>query len=201
MKTMLSIAAILMALGMAVRAQDIATECVVSIGSGDVTTYNALEVEGPKYYKLAFQVPEGVDGNALESAVLEFFVDVASVTQGNFHWFDADSVEHVGYTAPTPLLEVYALKSPISGSIQDGQLEKSTMACTPVLVGENRRVVIDITSIVRSFVIDSGRNFGIVVGSFTGLREGDFTIKESAFQDGSRARVHIANSLIRSRPE
>jgi hypothetical protein len=201
MKTTLCFAMILMATGIAVRAQDSATEYVLSIGSGDVTTYNALGVEGSKCYKLAFQVPEGVAANALESAVLEFFVDVAPVTQGDFQWFDADSVEHVGYTAPTPLLEVYALKSPIDGTIRDGQLEKSTMACTPVLVGENRRVVIDITSIVRSFAIDSGRNFGIVVGSFTGLREGDFTIRESAFQDGSRARVHIANSLIRPRPE
>jgi len=197
MKRTYWIAAILLITSVCLGAQYDARERIVPIGSGDVTTYDAASGQGVKYYEFDFQVPGMAEGVTLESAILEFFVDAASVLQGDFHWFDADSVEQVGYTARTPLLEVYALKSPIDGSVREGQLDKTTMACTPVLTGDNRRVVVDITPIVRSFSSERAPNYGIVVGAFTGSQEGNFTLKSGAFPDGSRARVHLTFASAR----
>jgi hypothetical protein len=75
--------------------------------------------------------------------------------------------------------------------VTEGQLDKETMACVPVLVGQDRRVLIGIASIVRSFMADPLRNRGIVIGSFAGEREGDFTLKEGEFRDGSRAKIRL----------
>ena len=186
------VAAMVLALAVGAGAQGVSSEYVLSIGSGDVTTYTpAVGVETGTYYKLDFDVPEVDGGAVLESAYLEFYVDVQSVVQGDFHWFDADSVEHIGYEARTPLVEVFALTSPVAGAVQEGQLDKTTAARRPVLVGTNRRVVVNITPIVRAFIDNPSRNLGIVVGSFTGTREANFTLRTGDFPDESRARVSI----------
>jgi hypothetical protein len=191
MKKTLFATGVLVIVAIVVGAQGVTTEHVVSIRSDNVTLYAPVSEGTSKYYKLDFDLPAVGSAATLETAHFEFYVDAESFARGDFRWLDADSVEHVGYKAKTPLLEVYALKSSIEGSVEEGQLEKTTMACIPVLVGKNRRVVIDIAPIVRSFMANPSENRGIVLGSFVGEREGDFTLKEGRFVDGSRAKLSL----------
>lgn len=197
MNTRLIIAAMVLMAAASVGAQGVSSEYVVTIGSDGVTTYRPVDAETGTFYKLDFELPEVGGATALEGAYLEFYVDAESVVQGDFHWLDADSVEHVGYQASTPLIEVYALTSPVSGALQESQLDKATAVRRPVRVGSSRRVVVNITSIARSFIENPSRNLGIVIGSFTGSREGEFTLREGDFRDGSRAKIAIKVYSVR----
>ncbi len=188
----LSLAAVMIAVvGGGAGARGSATEHMVTIGDANVTTYGPASVESGKYYKLDFYVPQVGSATMLETALLEFYVDAESFVRGDFHWLDADSVEHVGYRTRAPLIEVFALKSPIEGGVKEGQLDMTTAARRPISAGPNRRVMIDIAPIVRSFMEDPTRNRGIVIGSFLGSQEGDFTLQDGMFRDGSRAKVRL----------
>jgi hypothetical protein len=192
MKTRIAaVMVILFGVAMGSRAQEAAGEYVVSIGDDDVTSYPPVSEGTGKYYTLEFDVPEIGSPSTLETAHVEFYVDAESFVLGDFHWFDADSVEHVGYQAKTPVLEIYALTSAIEDSVNVGQLDLETVVRRPVLVGANRRVLIDIAPIVRTFMAEPPKNHGIVIGSLTGDREGDFTLRDGAFGDGNRARVTL----------
>jgi hypothetical protein len=191
------ITAILTMAAVVVWAGNVATEHVVSIGSVNVTGYPAAREGTGKYYTLNFQLPEIESAMTLETAHMEFYVDAASFARGDFRWVDEDSVEHVGYATKAPLIEIYELRSSIEGSVKDEQLEKTTMACVPVAVGSNRRVLVDISPIVRSFMANPSENRGIVVGSFAGEQDGDFTLKDGEFRDGSRAKITLKFSTAR----
>jgi hypothetical protein len=86
-----------LAIALGVCAQSIVTENTLSISSGDVTMYPPITVGAGKYYKLELSIPQLGSAATLETAHLEFYVDAESFVRGEFHWLDADSVEHVGY--------------------------------------------------------------------------------------------------------
>ncbi len=195
-----AIAVILLLSAPIVGAQGVATKQVVSIRSDHVTSYPPITEGTGKYYTFEFQVPQIVSLTTLEKAHLELYVDAGSFVRGDFRWLDADSVEHVGHRTRTPLLEVYALKSAISGALEEGQLEKELVALVPVLVGQNRRVLVDVTPIVRSFIASPTKNHGIVIGSLSGQRQGDFTLREGGFRDGSRAKISLELAPPREYP-
>jgi len=197
MKRITLMAALVVLTAFLAQAQGEVTTAVISIASEETAAYAPLDASTGKYYRMDVDVPEIRSGEKLEKAVLEFYVDVESFVRGDFVWLDEDSVEHVGYSAAAPLIEIYALKSPITRAVDVSQLETQTVARVPVRVGAHRRVLVSIAPIVRSFMADPAQNYGLVIGSFTGERQGNFTLKDEAFQDGSTGRIHLTFSPMR----
>lgn len=149
----------------------------VSVGARDVATYNAAETGLGDYYVVRFEVPDRVKSSGLDHAYLELYLDVGAR-------------EIDGYVEDTPLLEVYALKTDFGGTLTPEQFEaQSVPTVRNILLGENRRVVIDITEIVRAYIADPDKNHGLIVGSLTGARVGLFSITPDEFPDGALARI------------
>jgi hypothetical protein len=149
----------------------------VYIGAGDVATYEAAEPGFGDYYVIHFEVPDQVQSGGLDHAYLDLYFDVAAR-------------EIDGYLEETPLIEVYALKSAFGGRLAPTQFDdQSVPTVRNVRLGENRRVVIDITEIVRSYAQDSDANHGLIIGSLTGARAGIFSMRTDGFPEGAVARI------------
>ena len=155
-----------------------ASKRTLSIPSTDVETFTPSDETLGKYYTLAFRVPDGIAALELERAVLEFYVDV-----------QAKSRE--GYTSTAMVIEAYALKADFSGTVDLADFETSYGSTRPVATGDRKRVKLDVTRIVRSYIANPSRNHGLILGSLGGIREGDFTVKTGQFRDGSVAQLHL----------
>lgn len=155
-----------------------ASKYTVSLQASDLSTFSPSDESLGKYYTLTFQIPNYIGTNELEKAVLELYVDVKAKNRD-------------GYVDNTPVLEVYALKSTFSGTVDRAQFEVPSPAIRPLPLGDNKRVVVDITPIVQTVIKDSSRNHGLIIGSLSGMRNGDFAVRRGSFLDGSIAKLHL----------
>lgn len=144
-----------------------------------VTTFTPEDPGLGAYYLLTFSLPP--EAAKAKWVYVEFYVDV-SVR------------EHQDVNNPTPLLDVFALKQSegYSGSLDPAQFESLRVPMArPLAVGENRRVVIDVTEIVHRRAGESARTCTLVIGSLTGSREGLFTIQTGHLDRPGIARVTV----------
>ena len=113
----------------------------------------------------------------------------------SFHAFlelavDVDVREVSGYWDDSPLIEVFALTGTLSGEPDPSRFaEVNAPMARNVAVGENRRVVIDITEAVSEYLADPGSNHGLILGSLTRRRDGLFTVRTGSLGAGVVARV------------
>lgn len=159
----------------------------VELRSRDVSVREAVASEVGPYFVMDIDVPEGLSGERLAGAILEFMVDAD--TRVDTTWVeDADTLRAVVHSTPVPMVEVYALASS-SGSAQDRENWNEAMSFpVPVGVGSDKMVRIDITRLVKHLIENPSENHGIVVGSLTGERFGLFTLQEH-FGAGVVARI------------
>ncbi|HET6348473.1 MAG TPA: hypothetical protein VFH88_05245 [Candidatus Krumholzibacteria bacterium] len=150
---------------------------VVPIRAAAVAVHAENENNG-RYYTVQYALPVGLAKEELEHAYLELYVDVETKDRG-------------GAFDDTPVLQVYPLKRPSTGAVEAKDLEKSVRAGRPVAVGEGRHVIVDITRIVEAQITGRIANSGIVVGSVTGLRDGDFRIVPGRFDGNALAQLRI----------
>ena len=143
-----------------------------------VTAYTAPDSSTGDYYVVTFDVPVGVRDSRIMSAVLEFYVDAS-----------ATSID--GWVNETPVIELYALKEPISEDLDLNAIHEQSAAVEPVVIGEKRRVVLDVTGVVQSWVQDPALNHGLILGSFRGTKEGVFSLCTDPLGGGEIARVTI----------
>ncbi|NIO28946.1 MAG: hypothetical protein GTO29_10405 [Candidatus Latescibacteria bacterium] len=149
----------------------------IYIDEADLATYDPIDTTLGDYYVLDFQAPQNITANELEFAFLELIVD-------------ASAIEKNGYLNGTPLLEVYALKSEFAGELDPDQFELQAMPMVRnVVLGEDRRVVIDITEVVRSYIVNPAKNHGLIFGSLTGSRDGIFDIQRNKFEQAGVAKI------------
>ncbi len=134
----------------------------------------SASVDSRPIYVLSLEVPEAVSGKRLDTALLEFYVDAALVS--------GEEVEH------TPSIDVRALTATYSPT---GELASSAALgrARPVSVGSGRKVVVDITDIVKAWIASPSSNHGIVVGSLGGSKAGDFTMRSDVLGGGKVATV------------
>lgn len=135
-----------------------------------------------QYYTLQFDLPQSLDSNTLEHVLLEFYADV-------------DVKSRNGVFDETPVLEVFALREPFDAGIQSESLDFETKVSRPIAVGERRHVVFDITSIVRAHLGGTLENNGLVVGSISGLRDGNVTIRAGQLAGSAVAQVRIYSTV------
>lgn len=153
----------------------------VDVPATGLSTFSPDSAGLGSYYVLQFVPPSGVTAQTLRHAFLEFFLDAA-----------AREVD--GYTDKSPVLEVYALKSTFTGQLDPSQFMAQTLpAVRNVAVGNERRVVVDITEIVRVYLKDPNKNHGLIVGSLTGMRPGVFSIRTDKIGGSAVARIVLFN--------
>ena len=145
------------------------------VSETNLTTYEAADSNHGDFYILSFSVP--AEAKPVGRVYLEFYVDV-----------EARAVN--GYTNDTPVIEVYALKSAFAGTLDPTKFETGVLRMVKnVPIGENRRVVLDITEIAKSYAANSLANYGIVIGSLTGSRDGLFTVRSDAFDGDTVCKI------------
>jgi hypothetical protein len=154
----------------------------VLIRASDVSTHAESDTTLARYYTISYSLPAGLNAASIDRAVLEIVVDVSAKRRGE-------------YINEAPVLGVYALTQPFTGVVDGEILDHTTRAVRPVAAGQARRVKLDVTRIVRSHA-GGASNYGLVVGSVTGMREGEFAICSNAFPEGAVARLSLYKSQV-----
>jgi hypothetical protein len=122
------------------------------------------------FYVVNVAVPGDIAGKRLDSVFLEFAVDATPLEE------DSMTV--------TPIVGAYPLTSTYSGG--DGQGGNSepvfnavVPSSRPVAEGNDRRVMMDITNIVRGWIANPASNHGLVIGSLTGPEVATVALRQS----------------------
>ena len=144
--------------------------------SNEVTTF-ANEGDLGNSYIINMSLPPRLKGKSLNSANLVFYVDV-------------DSREIGDYKNDSPIIEVYAVDGLVAGEPND-ELVRPTSAARSVLLGERRRVRVNVTTIIRSFMRSTDSAHTIAVGSFTGDRFGIFELRSDVMENGTVAYLDL----------
>lgn len=150
----------------------------VMIRANDVAARSEQDPTIGQYYTIQYALPEKLTGQQVERAILELYVDVRAKARED-------------YVNQAPTLEVYAPTEALTGGVEIESLDGETRAGRPVALGEGRLVRIDVTKIIRAHLSGALENDGLVIGSLSGMREGDFTVIENRFPDGAAARLNI----------
>jgi hypothetical protein len=158
------------------------TRSSVLIRSNDVAVHSDADTALAPYYTVAYALPGGLESTRIERAILELVVDVGAKSRGE-------------YVNEAPVLEVYALTQPFAGSVDLEAIDRATRAVRPVARGESRWVKIDVTRIVRAHAAGAS-NYGLLLGSVTGMREGTFTIRSNTFEGDGIARLTVYSAAV-----
>jgi hypothetical protein len=124
---------------------------------------------------LKFELPKELVGKRVDSALLEFYTDVSLVGEA--------FVDH------SPVIEVYPLTKEFQGNETPSYAR--SRAVRNINLGEVQSVKVDVTDIVRDWLSGVRANHGLIVGSLSGGRAGDFALRQNALDDGVLARVRI----------
>ena len=138
----------------------------VELTAKELTAFTPSNTAYGDYYVVTIDVPDVLQGKELLGAFMEFVVDV-----------DSRTINEV--SNETPMLELYALSEDFGNELEPGKLEKNTPTRRNVVVGDNRRVKIDITPIVKGFLANPNSNHGLVLGSLSNARDGLFDVKSA----------------------
>jgi hypothetical protein len=157
-----------------------AKSAVVTISMSSVNTSTG---ERGAFYVLDLAIPEDVNGNLLDSVVLEFAVDASPASE-------EDSLE-------TPVVGVYPVTSEFVASRGDGpvgtveapEIDAVVQSSRPVALGEHRVLRMDITDIVRGWMNEPTSNHGLVIGTLTGPEVGTITLNETLPSGDAPVRV------------
>lgn len=151
---------------------------LIAIRSADVTARADADTSIGRYLTLSYQLPAGVQASQIDHATLEIYLDVRSKSRD-------------GYVNEAPVVEAFALREPFAGTVNLGVLDERTRSRRPVARGHAKRVLLDITGMVRAHLDHTLDNDGIILGSLTGMREGDFRLVSGRLPPPAVARVRI----------
>ena len=162
---------------------------VLTIPPGNLTTYETQAEDRGSFFLLTFQVPAAVSGKAMDAVLLEFYVDAGAFGRRADLYENAGPGEPDAFMNDTPTIEIFLPKSNYQGGVDADALDLTSRVAVPVRLGEDRRVVVDVTALVQEIVSGTKPNYGLVLGSITGMREGDFTIRSNRVGSGAVAKL------------
>jgi hypothetical protein len=148
----------------------------IYLASTALKTYQHTDETRGDYYTLQFEVPSEIAGKKLFGAILEFYVDATGATRNEL-------------SVRIPVIEIYALKSAFGGSLSSENMDVATGTILNVPPGEGRRLRIDITNIVREYLKEPTKNYGLIVGGLADHRDGSFEVETDAFSGGYIAKI------------
>lgn len=149
----------------------------VDVTRNDVRVHTPEDGTLGAYYTFGLAIPARLPAETFMQAYLELFVDATTTV---------DALAAGGIAT----LEVYPLRSVLSGDLQESDLRSASMKRT-VRLGQEQRVKVDISEHVRYLLGHPSDNFGLAVGSLSGQRLGVFTLKHGVLGPGVVARVTI----------
>jgi len=146
----------------------------VGLASRDVASYSTAQDQLGTFHVMAIAIPEDVVGKRLDTATLELYVDV--------------SLNDEASEGSTPVIEVLPLTNAFAG---DGKptFAPTSPAVRNVVPGERRKLLLDITDIVKGWIANPGTNHGLIIGSLTGNKEGEFSLRNDVLGAGVVAKV------------
>jgi len=150
-----------------------AKRVTVDLTTSHLRTAAVMDQSG---YVLDVVIPEVLQGKELFGAYLELYVD-------------ADAVEVANQVNESPRLDIYALSSAVEETVGEQAVGTPALGVPNVVLGENRKVVRDISEIVRNYLSTPSSNHGLVIGSLSGSRDGRFTIASDVLGQGTVARL------------
>jgi hypothetical protein len=150
----------------------------VMLQTSNLTTYAAGVEQLGDFYVLEVDVPTWLEGKEIYSASLEFYVDAAVM--------DTAAMQN-----DSPRIQVFALKSDLGETLDLSKIDRTGPAVINIPRGNDERVWVDVTDIIRAYVKNPSSNHGLVIGSLTGARDGIFTIKSGHHGPGSIAKLKI----------
>lgn len=162
---------------------------VLTIAAGNLTTYETQAEDRGDFFLLTFQVPAAVSGKDMDAVLLEFYVDAGAFGRRADLYENAGPGEPDAFINDSPTIEIFLPKSNYQGGIDSDALDLASRAAAPVRLGQDRRVVVDVTTLMQGIVSGTKPNYGLVLGSITGMREGDFTIRSNRLGSGVVARL------------
>jgi hypothetical protein len=172
--------------GVGVGSVSVAQEGIL-VYPGDVTMFQESDTTLGTAYSLTYALPAGLTAAGLGRAIMELYVDVGAKPRGEFE-------------NPAPLFEVYALKQPMHGAFDPERLEVAGRAIRPIALGDSRRIVLDVTEILRAYLEARLVNNGMAVGSLTGERDGEFTFRSGMLPGGAIGRIVLLPRAERRLP-
>ena len=113
-----------------------ARRVMVDLTATQLRTATVMNQSG---YVLEIVVPRVLVGKELFGAYLELYVD-------------SDAVEVANQVNESPRLDIYALSSAVEGTVGEQAVGTPAMGAPNVVLGENRKVVRDLSEIVRELV-------------------------------------------------
>jgi hypothetical protein len=176
MKNFMSVICVLLAILAIAVPESAAKKLSVFLGNTSLTSYEHADSARGDYYTLQIQVPQEIAGKRLYGAILEFTLDVSGAAR--------DSV-----SVKIPVLEVYALESTFAGSLNGASVNTETGTIRNLAPGNGRRVRIDITEVVKTYINQPSKNYGLIIGGLAPYREGNISVKQNAYKSGNVARI------------
>jgi hypothetical protein len=144
----------------------IADQYIAELTTTDVRSVSPQDTTLGRFYLVAIDVPEVFSGKTIVAAVLELNMD-------------AESKDVNGFVNDTPILEVYALNGELLDEADPKKFIMPSSMRRNIRVGEDRRIRIDISEVVRDFIENPSNNHGLVLGSLSNSRDGLFTVRSS----------------------
>jgi hypothetical protein len=165
----------------------------VLIRSDEVAAHTDTDTTVGQYYTVSYDLPVSLRAQDLEIALLEIYMDVRAKPRLEYsNAPEGDQPEKaIEYVNEAPVIEVYALTQPYAGSVDLERFDAATRAVRPVALGTGRRVLIEITDILRGQLDGRIPNHGIVLGSLTGTRDGDFALVQDKLPKSAIGRLRI----------
>jgi hypothetical protein len=88
-----------------------------------------------------------------------------------------------------PVLEVYALTALYGGQIDPSKFDRPTGTVRNIPPGNNKKVMVDITGIIKKYLENASSNYGLIIGGLEGLSNGTFSWKSNSFPSGKAAKI------------
>jgi hypothetical protein len=142
----------------------------VALTADDVQAYAGVSESVGGYYVTKLPIPAVLTQTELYGAYLEFYVDVDAIPKG-------------AIVNEAPNFDVCGLNEEFSNSLDAADLGPSAWGPVNIARGSDRRVVVDITRIVRYYLENPSRNHGLILGAVTGDRDGLFDIKATGVEE------------------
>ena len=154
-----------------IQAKDITLE----FKAEDIASYSIADNPSQSIYVFRFDIPKELYEIKIESAMLEFYLNVSTTVAENVF--------------RSPLIEVYPLVEEYNGN--GAARYKSSCAVRNSTVGDGRRICMDITKVIQEWIEKPESNHGLVLGSLTGEREGIYNIRDDILKNNVVAKLKI----------
>ncbi len=151
----------------------------LSFGSDDIAVYPSRSDSLQNVFVLKFALPRELSGKRIDFASIEFYADASlrtQITEGN-----------------STIIEVLPLTQSFTG---DGDPKfVGSRAVRNVVLGTKKRILLDITEVIRDWAANRRENHGLIIGSLRGTKAGVFALRSDALdgQEVVRIKIHFQN--------